>query len=654
MAQSSNAFAGPWAKLQTPLTPWITDVISSLGHTQMTPVQASTIPLFMNHKDVVVEAVTGSGKTLAFVIPTIEKLIRRERPLRKNEIGILVISPTRELAEQIHSVYSLFLDSQSGDEDDPKRLRPAQLLVSGTASTPAQDVSSFLEIGADIVVGTPGRVEEFLLGKGRDAVSIKELEVLVLDEADRLLDLGFTAVLTRILSHLPKQRRTGLFSATMTDALSELIRVGLRNPVRVVVKVEAKRGIKRKADDVAEERRIPASLQNYHVRCRAIEKMVQLQRIIQLEQKENQSAKFIVYFATCACVDYFYRIFSSLQPDVAFFSLHGHLPPAKRSLALSQFRSHASTHLSPSVLLCTDVAARGLDLPTVDVVIQFDPPVDPKQFSHRCGRTARAGRSGQAWTLLCGREEEYVDFLSVRKIPLRERPYLGVDGKPSPSMDDRPEDPGAAALEQQIRDLVKQDRDLHDRGVKAFVSFVRAYSKHEASYIFRLKDLDLVGVARSFGLLRLPKMPELKERPEGHSTWLDVDIDWDTYAYADKTREKARLQELEEKRANAVQDEKAKATRQKERKRQKVKNVAWSDKVAKKETKEKRKEKKAMARKAARAAASAQQTVDADDQDREDDDPDDWEELAEEERAAKKVRKNKLDQKDFDTQFLDL
>lgn len=115
-------------------------------------------------------------------------------------------------------------------------------------------------------------------------------------------------MLTRILSHLPKQRRTGLFSATMTDGLSELIRVGLRNPVRVVVKVEAKRGVKRKADEAVDERRIPASLQNYYLPCRAAEKLVQMQRIIQHEQAQNQSAKFIVYFATCACVDYFYRV----------------------------------------------------------------------------------------------------------------------------------------------------------------------------------------------------------------------------------------------------------------------------------------------------------------------------------------------------------
>jgi superfamily II DNA/RNA helicase len=156
-----------------------------MGHTQMTPVQASTIPLFMKHKDVVVEAVTGSGKTLAFVIPILEKLVRRSTRLRKNEIGALVISPTRELATQIQTVFNAFLSSQPIDDDVERRHAPAFLLVSSSQSSPAQDVQRFLETGADIVIGTPGRIEEFLLGKGRASIIVKELEVLVLDEADR-------------------------------------------------------------------------------------------------------------------------------------------------------------------------------------------------------------------------------------------------------------------------------------------------------------------------------------------------------------------------------------------------------------------------------------------------------------------------------------
>ncbi|OJA19027.1 hypothetical protein AZE42_00371 [Rhizopogon vesiculosus] len=600
MSQSA-AFAGFWSSLPTPLTPWVLDVIQSMGHTQMTPVQASTIPLFMQHKDVVVEAVTGSGKTLAFVIPILERLIRRDARLRRNEVGALVISPTRptpkrELATQIHSVFSLFLsaqpdndisnESENGERSPPHLadteypgagFPPPLLLVSSDKSSPAQDIQRFFSTGADIIIGTPGRMEEFLLGKGKSVVSVKELEVLVLDEADRLLDLGFQAALTRIITHIPKQRRTGLFSATMTDAdaLSELVRVGLRNPARIVVKVQSKKIKPSKSGtsqdtEVIEERRIPAGLQNFYINCLPSEKLVQLTHIIKQESLTHHAPHFIVYFATCACVDYFYRILSTLLPsNVQLHSLHGHLPPAARTRALSAFSSTLSSSSSPSVLLATDVAARGLDIPNVDVVIQFDPPSDSKAFSHRCGRTARAGRSGKAYALLVGRELEYIDFLSVRKIPIRQHPYILADGSATRDSDCPSEDDVVDRFLSQIRQTVMTDRALYDKAVKAFVSFVRAYSKHEASYIFRTKDLDLIGVAKSFGLLRLPRMPELKDRDR--SKWQDAELDWDSYSYADKAQEAKRIEERPKKEAPKQDSE----TRAAKRKR----NAAWSQKV---------------------------------------------------------------------------
>ncbi|KII95178.1 hypothetical protein PLICRDRAFT_34015 [Plicaturopsis crispa FD-325 SS-3] len=640
----------------------------------MTPVQASTIPLFMQHKDVVVEAVTGSGKTLAFVIPILERLIRRESKLKKNEIGALIISPTRELANQIHSVFSLFLSSQPappsrqsspGVEDaiaedtPPPEYPPPLLLVSSTQSSTTEDIQRFISTGADIVIGTPGRVEEFLLGKGRGMVSVKELEVLVLDEADRLLDLGFQATLTRILTHLPKQRRTGLFSATMTDAdaLSELVRVSLRNPARIVVKVQSKKignkdgDLSGKKRELVEERRIPANLQNYSLTCRASEKIVQLARIITHEISKEDSSQFIVYFATCACVDYFYRVLPSvLPPSSELYSLHGHLPPAARTRTLAAFSSALSTPSSPAILLATDVAARGLDLPNVDVVIQFDPPSDPKAFSHRCGRTARAGRSGRAWALLVGREREYVDFMKVRKIPLKERPYLSAGDSFDLSDDPeaRPEDPAVPSFQAKIRQVLLTDRTLHDKAAKAFVSFVRAYSKHEASYIFRIKDLDLVGVAKSFGLLRLPRMPELKDiSREG---WEDAEVDWNTFAYADKAQEAKRLA-AGAAAATALDEEREK--RRAARAEKKKSNTAWSVQAARRDEKEKRKEKKGKKRKWLRTQKKDE--VDGGDaKEGVDDDGDDWDELAQEERMAKKLRRGDVTQRTFDKEFGDL
>ncbi|KAL4254096.1 DEAD box helicase family protein [Abortiporus biennis] len=678
---SSNAFAGPWSSLPTSLTPWILDVIQSMGHTRMTPVQASTIPLFMQNKDVVVEAVTGSGKTLAFVIPILEKLIRRETKLRKNEIGALIISPTRELATQIHSIFSLFLSSQPSllresspsaassssqvGEDERIGEYPEPLLLISSDSNPAQDIQRFLTTGADIVVGTPGRVEEFLLGKGKDVVNVKDLEVLVLDEADRLLDLGFQNALTRILRHLPKQRRTGLFSATMTDAdaISELVRVGLRNPARIVVKVQSKKlstkttGEAEVRKELVEERRIPANLQNNFLVCRTSEKLLQLSRIIRHETQEKQSSRFIVYFATCACVDYFFRVLPLLlDPNATLYSLHGHLQPTTRTNTLAAFTNSVCTPSSPSILLATDVAARGLDLPDVDVVIQFDPPSDPKAFSHRCGRTARAGRSGRAWVLLSGRERDYVDFMAVRKIPLKERPAFASDNKEEITSVDEAEDPQVEDALTKIRKLVLTDRGLYDKATKAFVSFVQAYSKHEASYIFRIKVLDLIGVARCFGLLRLPRMPELNK--VDRTNWDDAEVDWQTYSYADKAREAKRLEELRNQPKLSAEDI---AQRKRDNAAKKLANAAWSNKMARKEEKEKRKEKKIRKRKWEKANISEKKDEEMEDGSKvkvdgectveDEGEEDDWEELAREERMAKKLKKGHVSQGAFDAEF---
>lgn len=217
----------------------------------------------------------------------------------------------------------------------------------------------------------------------------------------------------------------------MTEALSELVRVGLRNPVRVVVKVEYKRG---SGAAPTQDMRLPASLQSFYQVSRPENKLAQLLRILRYEAQLDRAnttgvaaRKFIVYFATCAQVNYFYSLLAAralsdvnaATQGLQFFSLHGKQTPKRRT---ATFRAFTQAHTSfgdvdatrsentdATVLLCTDVAARGLDLPDVDVVVQYDPPSDPKVFSHRCGRTARAGRRGRAITMLrSGREENYV------------------------------------------------------------------------------------------------------------------------------------------------------------------------------------------------------------------------------------------------------
>jgi len=157
-------------------------------------------------------------------------------------------------------------------------------------------------------------------------------------------------------------------------------------------------------------------LQNYYISCRSSEKLVQLTRIISLETSQKQSSHFIVYFATRTCVDYFYKVLPSLTSQKpTFYSLHGNISPTARTRTLNAFSSAIPSPSSPSILLTTDVAARGLDIPNVDIIIQFNPLTDSKSFSHRCGRTARAGRTNAASILLAKRKSAFCDFLSVQK-----------------------------------------------------------------------------------------------------------------------------------------------------------------------------------------------------------------------------------------------
>ncbi|WVQ83621.1 ATP-dependent rRNA helicase SPB4 [Cryptococcus sp. DSM 104549] len=620
---AAPAFGGSWAKLNPPLTPWIMDVITKMGFQNMTPVQAGTIPRAVKNQDCVVEAVTGSGKTLAYVVPVLERICRREEKYRKGQIAAVVIAPTRELATQIHSVFHHFLSSLTphpSDEPIASSSRspsphptepppyPLPLLITSGTPTPYE---TFQSLGSSILIGTPGRLSSFLLNpRGISIVRVSELDVLVLDEADRLLSSpDHRRDVERIMKHLPKQRRTHLFSATMTDAVEEIIGLGLRNPVRIVVNLKDKR-----KGEEAKERRTPLGLQNTFLVCRHAEKTLQLIRLLAAEAKKHEAAKFIVYFSTCAAVDYFYRILSRLPALSAFHltSFHGDLPPKIRDTALNTFTAYPASHLKPAVLLCTDVAARGVDFTDIDVVVQYDAPTDPKTFSHRAGRTARAGRRGKAVVLLGkGREEDYVDFLNVRKIPLTKQPYLNAELE---EVDIPAElDPEVPTLLRDIRKLVLTDRELADKGAKTFVSSFRAYSKHEASFIFRLADVDFHALATAYGLLRLPAMPEIKEwkkkreaenkrrekvLAEGGEVearevveWEDEDIDWDTFPYASKTREAARLVTLAKKASTrpSAQDQ---AEARAKRKIKAEMREAWSEQKERKTRKEDRRERK--------------------------------------------------------------
>ncbi|XP_070707264.1 ATP-dependent RNA helicase DDX55 [Pempheris klunzingeri] len=576
-----NTTDGTWESLPVKLNDNILETLEELKFTHMTPVQSACIPLFMRNKDVAAEAVTGSGKTLAFVIPIIELLLKREEKLKKMQVGALVVTPTRELALQISEVMAQFIR---------KFPEFTQILLIG-GTNPIEDVEKFKDQGANIVIATPGRLEDMFRRKsdGLDlASSVKSLDVLVLDEADRLLDMGFEASLNTILGYLPKQRRTGLFSATQTQELEKLVRAGLRNPVRITVK--------EKGVAATSIQKTPSRLSNYYTICRAEDKFNKLVAFL----RQHKHEKNLVFFSTCACVEYYGRALETLVKKVTVHCIHGKMK-TKRNKIFADFRA-----LKSGILVCTDVMARGIDIPDVNWVLQYDPPSSASAFVHRCGRTARIGNQGNALVFLLPMEESYVNFLSInQKCPLQRMPPIAdvVDVLPK------------------VKAMSLADRAMFDRGMRAFVSYVQAYAKHECSLIFRVKDLDFASLARAFALLRLPKMPELKGKTL--PGFAEMNVDTDTIRYKDKHREKQRRKML----AEQKEEERTPFP-----KRHFDKNKSWS----KQKTKKERRKKKAAKRKHDEGS---------------DVDEEDVKELLNDTRLLKKLKKGKISEEDFEKQL---
>uniref|UniRef100_A0AAQ5YJ91 ATP-dependent RNA helicase n=1 Tax=Amphiprion ocellaris TaxID=80972 RepID=A0AAQ5YJ91_AMPOC len=576
----ANTADGTWDSLPVKLNEKILETLDELKFTHMTPVQSACIPLFMSNKDVAAEAVTGSGKTLAFVIPIIELLLKREEKLKKMQVGALVVTPTRELALQISEVMEQFIQ---------KFPQFTQILLIG-GSNPIEDVEKFKDQGANIVIATPGRLEDMFRRKsdGLDlASSVKSLDVLVLDEADRLLDMGFEASLNTILSYLPKQRRTGLFSATQTQELEKLVRAGLRNPVRITVK---EKGLAA----AAATQKTPSRLSNYYTICRSEDKFNNLVAFL----RQHKHEKHLVFFSTCACVEYYGRALEVLVKKVTVHCIHGKMKN-KRNSIFADFRT-----LKSGILVCTDVMARGIDIPDVNWVLQYDPPSSASAFVHRCGRTARIGNYGNALVFLLPMEESYVNFLSInQKCPLQKMNPISdvVDVLPK------------------VKAMAVADRAMFDRGMRAFVSYVQAYAKHECSLIFRVKDLDFASLARGFALLRLPKMPEL--RGKTFPDFTEMTVDTDTIRYKDKNREKQRQKMLAEQKDKMILP-----------KKNFQKNKAWS----KQKTKKERRKKKDAKRK-------HDEGSDVEDED--------MKELLNDTRLLKKLKKGQISEEDFETQL---
>jgi ATP-dependent RNA helicase RhlE len=340
----------------------------SLGYNEPTPIQRQAIPVILSGRDLIGCAETGTGKTAAFLLPIIQKISDRARP----GIRALVLAPTRELALQIQKNY--------GELNRVKSNR--SVLVMGGANIRTQ--VSDLRRGAAVLIATPGRLLDLA---ERGAVNLSTIEVLVLDEADRMLDMGFLPAIRRVLSMLPAKRQTLLFSATMSSSIEQLARSTMNEPklIEVSPRGRAATKVEQTAYQVAQESKTALLLDL-------------------LEIKHEPFERVLVFTRTRRGAERLSHILKARDHSVN--RIHADRTQPQREAALSEFRDGRAR-----VLVATDIAARGLDVDAVSHVINYDVPAAPEDYVHRVGRTGRAGNAGKAITIVAP-----VDELSMRAI----------------------------------------------------------------------------------------------------------------------------------------------------------------------------------------------------------------------------------------------
>jgi ATP-dependent RNA helicase RhlE len=327
----------------------------SLGYTEPTPIQEQGIPVVLSGRDMIGCAETGTGKTAAFLLPIIQRMTEKARP----GVRVLVLAPTRELAMQIQKNY--------GELNRVKTNRGVTVIGGANMRTQISD----LRRGAAIVIATPGRLLDLA---ERGAINFAQVEVLVLDEADRMLDMGFLPAIRRILSMLPVKRQTLLFSATMSSDIEKLARTTMKDPKLIEV---SPRG---QAATMVEQTAYPVAQES---------KTALLLDLLEREKFE----RVLVFTRTRRGAERLSHILSAREHSVN--RIHSDRTQPQREAALRGFRDGRTR-----VLVATDIAARGLDVDSVSHVINYDVPSAPEDYVHRIGRTGRAGNTGRAITIV--------------------------------------------------------------------------------------------------------------------------------------------------------------------------------------------------------------------------------------------------------------
>lgn len=448
---------------QLPLTDETKKGLKEAGYMTLTDIQREAIPVCLKGTDVLGAAKTGSGKTLAFLVPTLERLMC-ERWGEFDGVGALIIAPTRELAVQIYEVLIKIGKHCS---------LSAGLVIGG------KDYAYESErIGRiNVLIGTPGRILQHMDESAQ--LNMNNLQMLVLDEADRILDMGFRKTLDSIVQELPPQRQTLLFSATQTQSVKDLARLSLVNPKYIATSTE-------------QEITTPESLEQFYITTELQEKIDVLWSFL----KSHLKTKILVFASSSKQVHFIYECFRKLRPGSQLMKLHGRQKEKARLETTEKFM-----HARNCCLFATDVVARGLDFPGIDWVVQLDCPESASTYIHRVGRSARYGRAGKSLLFLTPNEE--VPFLNRLKSKKIEAKKLNV------------KDTQKRSIRNQLQSLCFHSPELKYLGQKAFISYCKSVFIQGDKDVFDLSKLNLEEYASSMGLPGTPKVKFLEAAKKG-------------------------------------------------------------------------------------------------------------------------------------------
>ncbi len=385
------------------LSPNILRALQEKGYTEASPIQSQAIPAVLAGRDVMAAAQTGTGKTAGFTLPILERLSGGPKA-KSNHIRALVLTPTRELAQQVAdnvATYSEYLPLKSTVVYGGVKINPQMMRLRG---------------GVDVLVATPGRLLDLF---SQNAIKFTQLEVLVLDEADRMLDMGFIHDLKKILSLLPKDRQNLLFSATFSDQIKSLAKSMVNDPVEVSVSPANSTAKTVKQWIYPADKKAKSELLSYLIKTNKWEQVLVFSRT---KHGANKLTKFLE------------------SEDISAAAIHGNKSQGARTRALETFKSGEI-----KVLVATDIAARGIDIDQLPQVVNFDLPNVAEDYVHRIGRTGRAGATGQAVSLVS--HDEFKELSAIENLIGREldREYIvgfePVNTLPASRLDTRPKKP---------------------------------------------------------------------------------------------------------------------------------------------------------------------------------------------------------------------